>query len=89
MECLSDWCHSSGCRKKGSDDDDCHAASALRIPKKAKTFFENPSYVIRFTPPFIHSWVASSVHFFQAKNTSLAKALLEKRDFDWQQSMLR
>ena len=31
-----------------------------RIPKKAKTFFENPSYVIRFTQPFIHSWIASS-----------------------------
>ena len=37
------------------------AAAPLRIPKKAKTFFENPSYVIRFTQPFIHSWIASKL----------------------------
>ena len=41
------------------------------IPKKAKTFFENPSYVIRFTQPFSHSWIHHSsyrsLHFMKPK----------------------
>ena len=36
------------------------------IPKKAKTFFENPSYVIRFTQPFSHSWIRHTyVHAYK------------------------
>ena len=63
MECLSDWCHSEmqGWKKRVLMT--MIVMLQERIPKKAKTFFENPSYVIRFTPPFIHSWVASSTKF--------------------------
>ena len=51
------------------------SSSSIRIPKKAKTFFENPSYVIRFTQPFIHSWIASKLKPAEKKTDWLLSAL--------------
>ena len=56
------------------------------IPKKAKTFFENPSYVIRFTQPFSHSWIRHTcTHEKKSSSRPLFIGLFcAKEGLDWQ-----